>query len=160
MFPYVAVRSRAFALGLGLAALGLVASGCSRAPAPPAPAAVATPGLRGAKVDSGRCTPPKLPSGVNEPTGTVVAIPAVTSLTWCPYLDGRAPLVLLPGSRRFSILAADLSQPNDATPRPLCRLYESVLFRVLAATPTGQYWLEVPHDTCRHYLAMPGLDDL
>jgi hypothetical protein len=119
---------------------------------------VATPGLRGELMSAASCIREEPMQHVTEPAMSLVAVRALSSLTVChqPGTAGR-DRYLVPGQPSFETLVTAFAQANDTTTAPnlFCASYADSLIQVLARTPTGVYWLEVPHDMCGHYLRRP-----
>ena len=132
---------------------------CTSDPAPTAGLrTVATSGLRGALAGPSSCIRVEKQPYVTEPVEALVPVDAVSSLTVCrqPGAIG-SDRNLTPGQQSFKTLVAALARPNDTTTNrnQICLTYADSLIQVLARTPTGVYWLEVPHDMCGHYLRRP-----
>jgi hypothetical protein len=147
-------------LNLIMAAMVASLAGCmfGQGPAAAAPT-VATPGLRGELMSAASCIRVEKPSQhVTEPAMSLVPVRAVSSLTVC-HQPGTAGTDrdVAPGQPSFKALVTAFAQANGTTkvPNVFCPSYADSLIQVLARTPTGVYWLEVPHDMCGHYLRRP-----
>jgi hypothetical protein len=139
--------------------LGALATGCTQTPTPATPT-VATPGLRGAHLETISC-PRSAIDGPTEPPWPLEAVPAVSEFVWCRRAGtGQKDRTVAPGQVGFDQLATFLGQPNQVpvSQNYECLDYANAPIQLLARTPTGQYWLEIPHDVCSHHLTT-GLRD-
>jgi hypothetical protein len=135
-----------------LAAVLLAALSACSAERPPSPTSPSTPGLRGEAIAGAACPGPGL---LAEPTEDVVPVREVSSLELCGSsgADGGSGRVLRSGQPGFVAAVAALARPNEAAAGGACRAYQDLrMLRILAGTPGGRYWLEVPHDACGHYV--------